>query len=429
MATTVNCPGCAREISIGRAFTGERLECPDCQTILLLKVTAAPSLDRPQTILPPPPRFAHPPAPKDEAEIDRLARAHLASWLDLSARELGAALSLVENGQGYDTWQIPKAGPSFRTISAPKEELKRVQRRILDRILYRIPVSNASHGFVPGRSIVTGARVHLEDAKEVYNLDLKDAFPSVDATRVKHVFVRWAKIPLKHLGPHVEHAVVDRVVELLVRLVTHEGKLPQGGPTSGCLLNLACLKLDKYVYRFLGRYPGDLRFTRYADDLTVSSRDTIPEEVRQGLQAVIRDCGFRVNPQKIRYLSKARNQNLEVTGLILEKGQVRIPPATLDRYRAILHQAATAHELPDEKRLEVQSILAFVKMVYPALPGAIRKPFEAYAAKHVGRPPGPRKAFGLDLYRGARPPAPEPAAPEPGALPAPAPEPPAPPTG
>ncbi len=403
MATSITCPGCSTTLEIGAGWSGERIECPSCKSILLLKSSATP---RPpsETILPPPQKFsAKALTDADRAEIDRQARRHLSGWLDVQPAEVDAALALLESKTAYDTWQIPKAGGAFRTISSPKPELKRIQRRVLDRILYRIPVSNASHGFVPGRSIVTGASVHLEDARELVNIDLKDAFPSVDSTRVRHLLARHVKMTLKHLGTYVEHEVVGRTVDLLTAITTHEGKLPQGGPTSGCLLNLACLKLDKYIYRLLGRYPGDLRYTRYADDMTISSRDKIPDDVRQELQKIVRRCGFQVNPQKIRYLSKDRNQVLEVTGLYLEKGKIRIPPATLDRYRATIHQAAIADALDDAKKLEVQSIVAFVKMVYPMLPAKIAGPYKKYFEKHMPKEVGPKRAFGLDFYRGASP--------------------------
>lgn len=401
MATKITCPGCSTQLEIGDSYTGERVECPSCQSILILK--AAPAPPEPAPVVPPPDRmFEGPLDDERRAALDDRARRHLALWLDLPQAEIDEALGRIDAGQAYETWQIPKAGPSFRTIRAPLPVVKKVQRRILDRLLYRIPVSNAAHGFVPGRSIVTGARVHLDDAFEILNVDLKDAFPSVDATRVKHLLVRYVKTPLKHLGPYVEHEVAGQAIARLVDLVTYENQLPQGSPTSGCLLNLACTKLDKYIYRALGRYPGDLRYTRYADDLTISSRggQEIVEDCRREVQEIIRSCGFRINPAKIRYLSKRRNQKLEVTGLILEKGLVRIEPSTLDRYRATIHQAAMADALDDEKKLEVQSIIAFVRMVYPSLPHKIAGPFQKYAEKHLPAEPRIRRSFGLDFYKG-----------------------------
>ena len=205
-------------------------------------------------------------------------------------------------------------------------------------------------------------------------------------------------MPLKHQGPPVEHAVVDRCIAILVRLITHEDRLPQGAPTSGYLLNLACTTLDKAIYRLLAEQAEDLRYTRYADDLTISSRGAIPTEIRQAIPRLIRNNGYLVNPMKIRYASRDRNQRLEVTGLILEKGKVRIPADTLDRYRATIHRATLTTDLDEQKRVEVRSIVAYVGMVYPRIPGKIARPLEKYLARHEATPGAKRPRFGVDLY-------------------------------
>jgi hypothetical protein len=324
----------------------------------------------------------------------------LASWLDAAASEVHEAYQLIQAGNAYETWSIPKRNGDARRIDAPREPLKGLQRRVLDRLLYRAPVSNAAHGFVPSRSIVTGARVHLPTARTVFNVDLKDAFPSVDVVRVKHLMTRYVTIPLLHLGMPMGNDRVRDVVRVLTSFVTHNGALPQGAPTSGCLLNLACVKVDKYIYKYLSERLPQAGYTRYADDLTISSPGEIPDYVRQEIQKIIRNCGFRVNADKVHYADAKKGQRLEVTGLYLERGKIRIPRERIDQFRAMIHQMAQIPkgQLSDGQRLEVQSSVAFVKMVYGQLPRKVFAPFQKFAEVHGARMPGSVPPVTLDMY-------------------------------
>ena len=397
MAIRFVCPKCSANFSVAEAFPGSKVDCPECKAIIITEL----KLEYPSSH-----SFVKP-APGtnvvDPGSLRSLAFQQLERWLDIPERNIAYAVELVEQKKAYETWKIPK-GESifFREITAPCEPLKSVQRRILDRLLYKIPVSNAAHGFVPGRSIVTNASLHLKTATSVLNVDLKDAFPSVDAQRVKHLYVRYLKIPLKHLGEIVPHNVLDEVIELLLKLTTHENKLPQGGPCSGYLLNIACITLDKNIYRILSHYGNSYRYTRYADDITISAPTDLSEELRNQVQKTVLNNGFKINPRKLRYTVRTNGQRLEITGLILEKGKVRIPAKKLDIFRATIYQAANSEPatLLPEKKLEIQSILAFVKMVYGRVPPRIWTPYKTYIEKHGL--PYPRKTTKsyLDLYSG-----------------------------
>ena len=85
----------------------------------------------------------------------------------------------------YRTFQIPKKTPGeTRTIKAPDRGLLRLQRLLLACLTAAFGTSHpASHGFVPGRSILTNAQPHA-GRRFVLNLDLCDFFPSTSVGRV-----------------------------------------------------------------------------------------------------------------------------------------------------------------------------------------------------------------------------------------------------
>ena len=86
----------------------------------------------------------------------------------------------------YRTFQIRKKSGKMRTISAPCRGLKVIQYclNIIFQAFYE-PNANAC-GFVPGKSIADGARVHT-GKRYVYNIDLKDFFDTIELYRVKAI--------------------------------------------------------------------------------------------------------------------------------------------------------------------------------------------------------------------------------------------------
>ena len=77
----------------------------------------------------------------------------------------------------YVRFEVPKKGGGTRHLSAPHRSLALAQRWIFTEILAGLPTEDPAHGFVPGRGIVTNARLHAGQAV-VVNLDLADFFPS-----------------------------------------------------------------------------------------------------------------------------------------------------------------------------------------------------------------------------------------------------------
>jgi hypothetical protein len=82
----------------------------------------------------------------------------------------------------YTEFKIKKSG-SERSIHAPIKGLKALQKTLSVILQCIFQPHQAAMGFVPDKSIVDNAKLHT-GSKFVYNIDLKDFFPSVDQARV-----------------------------------------------------------------------------------------------------------------------------------------------------------------------------------------------------------------------------------------------------
>jgi retron-type reverse transcriptase len=238
----------------------------------------------------------------------------------------------------YRRFTIPKRSGGERMISAPMQRLKHVQHWILEHILEPIALADPAHGFVPGRSTVSNAVPHV-GAAVVINVDLKDFFPTVTYRRVKGLFAKlgYSEQVATVLGlvcsePDIVESTLDGVTYYVAR---GPRRLPQGAPTSPAITNIMCRRLDHRIAGY-ARSKG-LTYTRYADDLTLSTTDASIDvgAVLGFLRRTVAAEGFAVHPDKIRIVRRGRRQ--EVTGIVVNEkpGVVR---AELRRFRALLFQ-------------------------------------------------------------------------------------------
>lgn len=83
----------------------------------------------------------------------------------------------------YTSFTIKKKSGAERTIHAPIKGLKAIQKTLSFILQCVYEPHKAATGFVRERSIVDNAKEHI-GSKYVYNIDLKDFFPSIDQARL-----------------------------------------------------------------------------------------------------------------------------------------------------------------------------------------------------------------------------------------------------
>jgi hypothetical protein len=216
----------------------------------------------------------------------------------------------------YKLFLLKKKNGTDRIIASPNRKTKVVQRR-LAAVLNELDASRSSvHGFRERRSVATNAAAHVYAPQRktfVFNIDLRDFFPSITFKRVRGIF-RAAPFNFSF-----EKATI------FAQLCCYDGALPQGAPTSPALSNYACRSMDGALQR-LAR-DSRATYTRYADDISFSfscgSNAHLPTAivkmingvaaVGDSLKKIVVDNGFMINDQKVRL--RSRNQRMEVTGL------------------------------------------------------------------------------------------------------------------
>jgi hypothetical protein len=220
----------------------------------------------------------------------------------------------------YHIFTVPKKNGERRLIENPAKQLKAAQAVLNDHLqaVYWLQKTPSAYGFITRptdareepRHIVSNARQHLHKPW-LLNADLEDFFHYVKEDTIMKVF---SEPPF---------SFPTDIAELLTQLTTLEGRLPMGAPTSPALSNLAFQPVDAD----LQYYANDLgwHFTRYADDMSFSSKKPITLQQIEALEQIVKVYGYEFNPNKVT-LYDADDEKF-VTGLRLDnkEGRVELP--------------------------------------------------------------------------------------------------------
>lgn len=311
----------------------------------------------------------------------------LAKWLDVSTEELawfgGAwrqdAKTPARLGHYSYRWVAKRSG-GFRLIEIPKSRLREAQRRLLHGLLDHIPVHQAAHGFLKGRSCLSHAALHQNQAV-VIRMDLQDFFSSIPASRIHALFThigcpaslaRLLTGLCTHRTPWRELNIPENRARIMFaqRQCLNAAHLPQGAPTSPALANLCAFHLDLRLDALAKSL--NATYSRYADDLVFSgNRELLAGAQRFHIRvaAIALEEGFSLNTRKTRVMCAVGRQT--ITGLVVNRFP-NIPRSEYDRLKAILHNCLTHgadtqnHENRMDFRAHLLGRIAYVASVHPS---------------------------------------------------------------
>lgn len=210
----------------------------------------------------------------------------------------------------YRSFSIPKKSGGKRDISTPCKGLMSILTYLNVMFEAMYDPAPCVCGFAIGKSVVDNANNHI-GKNYVFNLDMKDFFPSIHQARI------WARL---QAAPYYIKKEVANVIAGLCCMKTSDGRfvLPQGAPTSPILTNMICERLDRRLSGLAKRF--GLSYSRYADDITFSSMQYVYSadgEFMKELKQIISDEHFLLNDNKTRLQKK--NVRQEVTGITVNE--------------------------------------------------------------------------------------------------------------
>ncbi len=269
----------------------------------------------------------------------------------------------------YKTYQIPKRGGGWREIAHPSAELKVLQRFLLEKFLSRFPVHSAAMAYVRGRNISNNAHHHATNAVFL-KMDFVSFFPSIKVADWKAFLAR-----------HPAHQLSQAELEATTRILfwgsgsSRPTCLSIGAPTSPMMSNILLFDLDTALANAAVEH--GVRYTRYADDITLSG--PTPERVL-AFEGVVRREVSRLKSPRLKFNERKRGlyhkgQRRLVTGLIVTPdSQVSIGRERKRLISSLLHRSSL-NQLDVERRALLKGLLGFAIANEPAFLARMRKKY------------------------------------------------------
>jgi hypothetical protein len=158
--------------------------------------------------------------------------------------------------------KLKKDGKSYRFVYDTKPPLKPLLKAVNRTIFKQVSFPRYLQGSLKGRDYVSNVEIH-EGSQVVISEDIEKYFDNITAD---HVFRIWTNFFEFGQSP----------AELLTALTTREGRVFQGTPTSSYLANLAFWDIEGVLVGKLST--RGLRYSRYVDDVTISSPTAMPKD-------------------------------------------------------------------------------------------------------------------------------------------------------
>lgn len=285
-----------------------------------------------------------------------------------------------------------KAG-GYRTIYMPTSRQKYYLRQLLPYLeVHQQKICPHAHGFIQHRNVVTNAEPHV-GKRATINLDIQNFFEHITAYKaIPHLFnINDGHIPNRLLYPFLHFPTVHghRLILtsrydflwypfgiILLTKCFYKEKLRQGFPTSPAIANIIFAPIDDAIVAYLQATDPTAVYTRYADDLSISSDNDDPKHLHQMLAQVknlIEKEDFNIHHKKTR-IQYARAGRREICGVYVDDTGVHTNRKTRRRLRAMRFNAQKGQQ--DLQKLK--GLEEFCKLKRPKRPNW---PYQEYMEK------------------------------------------------
>jgi len=223
---------------------------------------------------------------------------------------------------------VVKEDGSIRRTYDARPPLKRIQRRILERLLRKVNYPMYLQGGIRDE---TSPRSYIRDAARhagkriVITEDITAFFPSIKAPLVFNIWKHVFNFP-------------DEVADCLTKLTTRRGEVPQGSSTSSYLANLVFWNCEAKVHNRLAHQ--GIEYGRFIDDITLSSEHKLSNRTKSAaISTVIGMMAAKgLRPKRPKHKIQPNSGVMEVHGLNVNAAHPTVPRWKRANLRALVHR-------------------------------------------------------------------------------------------
>lgn len=319
--------------------------------------------------------------------LDNIDISGMVDTLETFNRRHAELIAVQDKSTLYHSFKIPKRSGGLRQINAPLDELMAALRElklIFEKKLFA-SYHTAAFAYVKGRCTIDAVKRHQRNNSRWFlKLDFHDFFGSSNP--------EFVLAQLKLIFPFNEIMNTERgrnELSKALSLCFLNNGLPQGTPISPTLTNLFMIPIDHYIAREMRKHTPHLVYTRYADDIILSSDLSFEwHEVQNAVIEIVKkfNAPFSLNTNKTRYGSSAgRNWNLGV--MLNGNNQITIGHAKKKVFKAMLfsfmNDDKNGNTWPVEDAQHLLGLISYYRMVEKDTINAIIKTYSEKFNKDV----------------------------------------------
>lgn len=256
----------------------------------------------------------------------------------------------------YRVYEIEKKNGGTRKIEHPSKAIKSLQRWIVKNLILRLPVHHAATAYLKGASIKKNAIKHI-GTKFTLRMDFESFFPSFSSENVKEYLQSKKNSLLTEIS--------DDDISFVVKLVSRNGALTIGAPSSPMLTNVMMYDFDYKLSAICEC--ENLVYTRYADDIFISS--FFPSRLEKIIDNVRTLCGeflygnLKINENKTKFLS--RKYRRSIAGVVITPdNNLSIGREKKDFIKKMIYMHSNGR-LDIEERLSLCGMVAYIRDIEP----------------------------------------------------------------
>lgn len=222
--------------------------------------------------------------------------------------------------------RIATKSGKIRDVYDATRQLKSLHEKINNTLLQQVEYPDYLHGGLKKRDYISDCSLHIR-AKRAITQDISSFFPSISRADVKLIWQYFFRFP-------------PAVADLLAKLTTRKGFIPQGAKTSGFLANLLFWEEEPELVEAFAK--KGLRYSRFVDDITVSTERDIDDaeknEIITAIRGMFRRHGLRPNRSRKKSRIQTGDGPITVHGLQVDKKKPTKPKEDRKKIRAWLHR-------------------------------------------------------------------------------------------
>lgn len=245
----------------------------------------------------------------------------------------------------YHSFSRPKPnGDGVRNFTVPSDELKIIQKQIC-KLLSRIETPEWVMSGKKSCSYITNAKAHLK-YPFVKTMDISKFYDSAQRSKIYNMFLDLFQM---------EHDIAW----LMTELVTYNGGLPTGSPSSQLIVYWAYSDMFNEIQLLSTRC--NCTFSLYVDDMTFSSDESISGKLREDVSALLRKNNLNAKVKKDHYYQMKDFKM--ITGVGIYKGNMVVPNSRRKAAISLYSECRKHGKIKDIEKLN--GILCSMRQIEP----------------------------------------------------------------